>query len=434
MTEPTQILVRSPRGLERRRVWLQVLGGGNDGLRVELDDERLTIGALPEAGLRLEDPTVSRHHAELVASADGLLLRDLGSTNGTWVGSLRVREVLLPAACELRFGAVRVGLSTLDETVPVELSPSDTFGRLFGRAPAMRALFHRLERAAASDATVLLTGESGTGKELAARALHDRGRRKGGPFVVVDCGALPRELIESELFGHEKGAFTGAVQGRQGAFEEANGGTVFLDEIGELDLDLQPRLLRVLESRQVKRLGGRGYRPVDIRVVAATHRDLLRRVAEGSFREDLYHRLAVVTLRLPPLRERREDISVLVRRFLDEHGPELELSPDVLQRLEARPWPGNVRELRNFVERMVALGEPPSVPAATVSPAAAPLDGLDEPYKIVRARLLDDFERRYLLRLLDRSEGNYTKAARLAEIDRVYLLRLLDRHDLRNKV
>jgi DNA-binding NtrC family response regulator len=427
--------------LIQQKVRVQVIGGPDRGKQIELAEERLLIGTHPRCDLQLSDPSVSRQHAELRVSSAGLVLQDLSSTNGTWAGGLRVGEAVLPAAIEIDVGDSRLSIAAIDEEVVHELSLEGRFGEMIGTSPAMRSLFAKLQRVAAVDATVLLEGESGTGKEMAALAIHQRSPRAEGPFVVVDCGALPRELIESELFGHERGAFTGATHSRQGAFEQADGGTLFLDEIGELDLDLQPKLLRALESRQVKRLGGNQTRSVDIRVVSATNRNLRRQVTQGAFREDLYFRISVVQLTLPPLRVRREDIPLLVEHFIEQltRGKErFAISPEVVRRLAQRPWPGNARELRNVVERALALGsldEQPSFVATPGKPAApdeADLSALRPlPYKVARARLLDGFERDYLGALLQRHQGNLTQSARAAEIDRVYLLRLLDKHDMR---
>jgi two-component system response regulator GlrR len=447
--------------LIRQKVLLEVVSGPDAGKSVLVDEDGIEIGSHPQCGLVLSDPAVSRHHAELRFEPSGLVLSDLGSTNGTRVGPVRVREVLLEEGAEILVGGSRVKVTLSAEQQVMTLSEGNEFAALRGEAPAMRALFSQLERVANSEATVLLQGESGTGKELAAQAIHDKSPRVDGPFVVVDCGALPRELIESELFGHERGAFTGATQSRQGAFEQARGGTVFLDEIGELDLDLQPRLLRVIESREVKRLGGNQRRHADIRVVAATHRNLRQLVAQGTFREDLYYRLSVVTLRIPPLRERTADIPLLVQHFIEQLAPGsgFAISPTVMDELTKQPWRGNVRQLRNVIERAVAMGsvelsaQQSATPIAgqnvvagrqAAQPQATPVSGavhddarddalLQKPYKVARAELLESFERRYLESLVERHQGNLTQSARAAEINRVSLLRLMDKYDMRQQ-
>jgi two-component system, NtrC family, response regulator GlrR len=306
----------------------------------------------------------------------------------------------------------------------------------------MRRALTTLERVANSDATVLLEGETGTGKEIAAESIHMGSARRDGPFVVVDCAAIPQNLLESELFGHEKGAFTGASSGRQGAFEAASGGTIFLDEIGELGIDLQPRLLRALERRHIKRVGSNTYVPVDVRVVAATNRDLRREVSAGRFRSDLYYRLAVVEVRIPPLRERRDDLPILVEAILDgldahAHPTAQRMrQPAFFADLEHHEWPGNVRELRNYLERCLAMRDvvpmdisPPREEA--VGDVEANLPDTTQPLKIARERWTQIMERRYLEVLLARHQGNVAAAARDAGVDRMHFYRLLWRHELR---
>jgi DNA-binding NtrC family response regulator len=297
----------------------------------------------------------------------------------------------------------------------------------------MQKLFAILERVSKADVSVLVEGESGTGKELVASQIARRSSRADGPFVVVDCSAITRTLMESELFGHAKGSFTGAERDRVGAFEAANGGTVFLDEIGELPLDMQPKLLRVLEAREVRRLGETKTRKVDVRVIAATNRKLEEEVNRSNFREDLYFRLSVVTVRVPPLRERSEDIDLLIRVFLESFDAldSMHLfTPEVIETLSRHSWPGNVRELRNYVERAVVFDaapppwrdEPPS--ASMPPPSAAEID-VGVPFKIAKERVVDEFERRYLAALLEQTGGNLSSAARKAGIDRMYLHRLV---------
>jgi two-component system response regulator GlrR len=303
------------------------------------------------------------------------------------------------------------------------LWPEGRFGPLLGDSAAMRLLFAGLARVAARDGTVLLQGETGTGKELAARAIHEASPRAAGPFVVVDCGALPDTLLESELFGHRRGAFTGATDSHEGAIESAEGGTVFLDEIGDLPPAMQPKLLRVLESRTIRRVGEPRHRPVNVRFISATNRDLAEMTRTGGFREDLYFRLAVLPLRVPPLRERREDIPALLTRFVPEICARLD--PATLDDLLAWPWPGNVRELRNFAERLVAFGPGAARTAEGARPASArsPL-----PYHRARERAIDEFEHRYVHALLAAHQDNVAEAARAARMDRAYLYRLIRRH------
>jgi two-component system, NtrC family, response regulator GlrR len=313
----------------------------------------------------------------------------------------------------------------------------DSFGELVGRSAAMRAALAVLERAAPTEAKVLLEGETGTGKSEAARALHAASRRRSGPLVVVDCGALSDQLLDSELFGHEKGAFTGAHARRIGALEEASGGTVFLDEIGELPLSLQPKLLRALEERQIRRVGSNAYRPIDVRVIAATHRDLGAEVTAGGFRADLYFRLAVVRVALPPLRQRAEDVPLIAERLLRGLGAgpsQLQhlLRPEHLGALSSADWPGNVRELRNHLQRCLVLGLT-SAPERSPAPAAPDSHTVDPtiPYAVARRAALDAFERAYAGALLASQGGKVTAAAEAAGLNRVYLHKLLRRHGLR---
>src|SRR5262249_37514204 len=293
------------RHAERYR--LTVTGGAHKGESIEGAGAIVRVGSKAGNTLQLPIETVSRYHFEIEPTPLGFLLRDLGSTNGTFVDNYRVRELYLPRRAQLQAGGVTLAFEALGEAVPIELSREDRFGDVLGRSPAMRELFSLLERVAAKDLTILLEGESGTGKERLAEAIHLKSPRATKRFVVFDCASVPATLMESELLGHERGAFTGASGRRIGRFEEADGGTLFLDEIGELPLELQPKLLRALERREIRRVGGSGVIPVDVRVVAATNRDLGREVNRGAFREDLYYRLAVVRLRVPPLRERRDD-------------------------------------------------------------------------------------------------------------------------------
>jgi len=298
---------------------------------------------------------------------------------------------------------------------------------------------------------VLIEGESGTGKELIAEAVHQQSSRKDGPFVVFDCSAVSRDLIESELFGHVKGAFTGAVGNRKGAFERANGGTLFLDELGELALDLQPKLLRALEKREVNPVGGSGAVPVDVRIVAATNRNLIREVEQGAFREDLYYRFAVIRVFVPPLRNRVEDIPLLAEHFLlgtaERLGREdLQIPFQTMEKLKRYNWPGNVRELKNYIERAALLAQGDKLETRFLNvgaPSAKPreemtLQALSEaeaaleaelPFKDAKQRLVEDFEKIYWSKLIERTDGNVSKAARIAGVHRKsveYILRKLE--------
>lgn len=394
---------------------------------------RFRIGASRSAELTLDDPKVSRLHAEICIVPDGYRIRDLGSTNGTWVDGYRVGELYLPSQATVQLGDTTLAFEALGDEAQLPLHDGG-FGGLVGESAAMRELFALAARVARADVTVLIEGESGTGKEGVAEALHAQSPRADGPFVVFDCAATPPSLIESELFGHVKGAFTGAVAARAGRLEQAHGGTLLLDEIGELPLEIQAKLLRVLERREVRRLGGNETNTVDVRFLAATHRDLASEVNAGAFREDLYYRLAVVRLHVPPLRERAGDVRRLVEHFLARLGvsPKRRAAIDEAEwgRLAERPWRGNVRELRNAVERTLALaGDGPlhfELAARRPPPRSAGPD-LDRPFREQRDELLAHFERTYLRGLLERHDGNVSRAAEAAGLDRAYFKRLLKR-------
>lgn len=412
-------------------------------------ERELTIGSSGGADLQLDDPSVSRQHASIQTDELGHRLIDLGSKNGLLLNGVRVRDAYLSDGATLQLGRVTLRYQRCaHEPVEHELSMSSQFGHLIGESAKMRSLFAQLERVAQGDVTLLIEGESGTGKELAAEAVHQRSRRALAPFVVFDCSAVSASLIESELFGHKQGAFTGAASDRAGAFRRAEGGTLFLDEVGELPLELQPRLLRALERREVKAVGDDQYVPISVRVIAATNRDLQAEVEQGHFRADLYYRLAVIKVTLPPLRAHPEDIPLLVSSFLKELSPEQgrEVSYEAMVKMQRLPWRGNVRELKNFVARAITLSVP-STPqletrfllpealnqAGTSTPeASASLEGwIDSglPFKDAKARLIERFERLYWETLLAKHSGNLSAAAREAGIHRKsaeYLLKKLD--------
>jgi len=430
-----------------QRFTLTVVDGPNRVAGWRSTGERATLGSHPSCDLVIDDPTVSRFHCELQLDPLGARVRDLGSRNGTVVDGMRIIEGYLRSGSLVRLGTSVVRFELQREHLRLALSSRTRYGDVVGVSAAMRGVFAVLEHAAPTDATVLIEGETGTGKEVVAAAVHQESPRRDGPFVVVDCGAIPPDLLESELFGHERGAFTGAAARRIGAFEEASGGTVFLDEIGELPPDLQPKLLRVLEQRQVRRIGANQYLPVDVRVVAATNRDLRAAINAGQFRPDLYFRLAVVRVALPPLRSRPDDIPVLVERILERLGTSPGdaaplRAPDFLAGLARAAWPGNVRELRNYLERCVVfrqalpLGDDPppaGEPPDAAGPPATDDDQLDVSgltFAEARRQALAGFERRYLGALLRAHGGRMVDAARAAGIDRVYLYKLLRRHGL----
>ena len=414
---------------------LRVIDGGDVGREFLLEVGAYRLGSGAPSELLLSDGAVSRVHLMLEVLAGSVRLTDNGSTNGSFCGPHRFQRLEVTAGALVRVGRTTLKLvPVLDAEGEMPPSPRSSFGGLSGQSRVMRRLFTLLERVAPADVGVFLHGETGTGKELAARAIHAASPRAAGPFIVGDLAAISSTLFESELFGHERGAFTGASQQRAGAFEQAHGGTLFLDEIGELPRELQPRLLRALERHQVKRVGGDAYLDVDVRVIAATHRDLEAEVREGRFREDLYHRLAVVRVSLPPLRERSEDIPLIVDEVLQRLGKEKSvLSSRTRASLLDYAWPGNVRELRNVVERVASLGVE-GLPELGAGARPRPGEGLaTRPFKAAKERLVQAFERDYLLDLLARFQGNISRAAQEAGIDRVYLHRLLRKHDIEAK-
>jgi DNA-binding NtrC family response regulator len=424
---------------------LRVVDGPDRGLEIDLPAAGIVIGTEKTCDVVLKDQFVSRRHCSIAPVANGFQITDLGSRNGTVIDGVAVGKVVAPPGVALRIGKTLVQLMPADEVVAIPPSTNDQFGGLYGGSVAMRHVFAILERAAKSNAPVLFLGESGTGKELMARGVHDHSPRKNGPFVVFDCGASTETLIESDLFGHTKGAFTGAATERVGAFAAAHGGTLFLDEIGDLPVGLQPKLLRMLEAGEVIPLGGRKSEKYDVRIVAATHRDVYAEVARGGFRGDLYYRLAVVEVHVPPLRQRKDDLARLVAMFLERAGA-LQLASQVggaaLDRLEHYHWPGNVRELRNVITRAVALAGPDddfqSLPFVLRPTAAAPADEdvafkADQPFHAAKDALVARFEREYLEDLVKRAGGNLSQAARIAGLERKFLYKLLERAGLRTK-
>jgi len=419
------------RGLRILSVDLVVIDGPDRGARASVKGGIARIGTAEGSDLRLTDRTASRVHCELKVQRAGILVRDQGSTNGTFAEGIRVIEAEVPPGATLRIGGSSVRIEVSDEPAFVDVSQHEQFGELVGTSVEMRRLYAMLERVAATDTTVLVQGETGTGKDVVARAIHGASRRAQGPFVPIDCGAVPESLFESELFGHVRGSFSGAVNDRKGVFEEADGGTLFLDEIGELPLAMQAKLLRAIETRSVRRIGSNAAKPVDVRIVAATNRPLARAVNEGVFREDLYYRLAVVEVGLPPLRSRRDDIPLLAKHFYVALGGQGELSQAFLASLAQRSFPGNVRELKNSVERAMLLGTiAPSAPVRVAAPIPAGLEDLAPlhlPLKEARERWTESFEQVYVRAVLKRTQGNVTHAAELAGVSRRFLQRLAAR-------
>ena len=427
------------RELAFARYRLIVVDGPDRG-RLELTTAgELAVGTGDANQLVLTDPTVSRHHFVIVVTPRGYHLRDTGSTNGTFLAGHRVESAYLQDGSTLRVGVTTLRFEAVDGEIREPLSDADRFGRVLGKSPAMRRLFALLPRIAASDSTVLMEGETGTGKSLLAKMIHAAGPRARGPFVVIDCGAIPAALIESELFGHERGAFTGAVAARAGAFEAASRGTVFLDEIGELPLDMQPKLLHAIEERSVKRLGGSQPTAVDVRIIAATNRDLRQAVNRGAFRSDLYYRLTIVKLRLPPLRERPADVPLLVESFYRElTGDPAAVAPaPLVGALAQHDWPGNVRELRAAVERALLVDDPVQWRAVIDEPLGGPADAMspdpgeaDLTFRAAKERAMLRWERAYIAELLQVHGGNLSRASRAARMDRTHLRELARRYKL----
>jgi transcriptional regulator with GAF, ATPase, and Fis domain len=473
----TQSLITDAEGrrkLRSRKLRVEVVAGPCAGRVAELDGPEARIGSGTGCHLVLDDPTVSRHHLTLKLDAQGVRVLDEDSRNGTTVDGLRVRDAWARPDSTIGLGQSTIVLRLLDGVIELPLSGRDRFGALLGRSVAMRRLFAVLERVAPADDTILIEGETGTGKELVAEAIHEESPRASGPFVVFDCSAISASLIESELFGHVRGAFTGAVAERAGAFEAADGGTLFLDEIGELPLDLQPKLLRALERREVRRIGQNTPRSVDVRIVAATNRTLAREVERGTFREDLFYRLDVVRVELPPLRERAEDIPLLVEHFakqLQRPGAHA-LERTQVRAFQEQAWPGNVRELRNAVARALSLGaaaargnlpqpsgnlpqasgdlpQPTDGASAAASgnlpqvdgnlpqasgnlPQPAPDPDFSIPLKLAVEQHVEALERAYITGALQRTGGNVTRAAELLGCNRKLIQRALRRFGLRD--
>ncbi|HEY1955492.1 MAG TPA: sigma 54-interacting transcriptional regulator [Polyangiaceae bacterium] len=404
---------------------VSVIEGPDRGAHVVVDGggAALLVGQSPVCALRLSDTTASRRHLEIEIASSRLRVRDLDSSNGTYVGALRIVEAHLEGGEIMLVGTTRLHVERVVGAKPARIVTEVSFGDVRGISREMRRLFPLFARLAQVDVPVLVEGETGTGKEVLARALHTEGSRKDGPFVVFDCTTIAAQLLESELFGHERGAFTGAIAQRRGVFEQAAGGTLFIDEIGDLPLDLQPKLLRALERSEVRRVGSDKWIHCDVRVVAATRRNIEQLVQEGRFRDDLFHRLAVGRVELPPLRRRRGDVLALIEHFCTEAGASARSVPAwVISEWMHAEWPGNVRQLRNAVQRELALGALARVEVEpSESPPAADDDWraaarFDLPFVEARERVIDAFQREYLARALEAAGGSAQRAAEAAGI------------------
>jgi two-component system response regulator GlrR len=423
--------------------WLIIATPSGASRTVVIGNDPVLLGSADTCAVPIDDPHVSRQHAEICRTPEGIVLRDLGSRNGTLVGNVAVKEAVLTSGLEIKIGtttlrfemggeAGRLGHLAHDPVRDEELAEAPTrFGAAIGTSPPLRRVFALLGRLAPTDLTIMLIGETGTGKDVLARAVHENSARAQGPFGIFDCGAVAPNLIESELFGHVKGAFTGAVAERQGAFERANGGTLFLDEIGELPLDLQPKLLRVLEQRHLRRVGGGEDRPVDARIIAATNRDLETQVREGAFRQDLFFRLSMAVLHVPPLRERAEDLPLLIDHFIAETGRSMTVAPETLELLRRYEWPGNVRELKNAVTAAVTIADGDVLAPRHLIFFRPQKRRPSIPKFLLAGQSLEALEKAAIGQTLRQFDGNRTKAARALGIAASTLYEKIKKYDLR---
>lgn len=446
--DDTQLVRRVARPQVRERSFALVVAEGPDvGQRFVIERDhpsRVLVGQSPSCDLKLSDRAVSRRHLGCEIAGERLRVTDLESKNGTLVNGIALGQAFLRGGERLELGGTAILVEAVEEVRAAQLPMATRFERTVGASAAMRKLYPLVKRLAQSDVAVIIEGETGTGKEVLAESIHEASPRASGPFVVFDCTAVPPNLVESALFGHERGAFTGATETRRGVFEEAHKGTLLIDEIGDLDIELQAKLLRALERSEVRRIGGSRWIKVDVRILAATRRNLDEEVQEGRFRDDLFYRLAVTRVELPPLRERKGDVGVLARHFWKRIAdPGTPIPDGFITRLESYSWPGNIRELQNAVARRVALGdlaaddiqlldggEGSSTPDdAAASPQADPQGGddaierileLNLPLPRARQRVVAEFERRYVERVLQLHGGNVAKAAEASGIARRY--------------
>ncbi len=417
-TQVMSLLSRQYRKIQLKCIELEIVSGPDAGLKCSLPLSTITFGTARDNDVVLTDRTVSRHHAEISFGADGLLIRDLGSTNGTFCQNVKVVEAFLQPGVGCSLGETGIRIQQRTEERQYEIGNEQHLGALVGSTEPMRELYGLIKAVAPAPTTVLITGESGSGKEMVASTVHELSGR-AGPLVVFDASVTEQEMVRNDLFGHIKGAFTGATGARDGAFRRADGGTLFIDEIGELPLELQPRLLRVLESREVVPVGSDRPQKVDVRVIAATHRDLEAMVNEGAFRADLFYRLSVITIQVPPLREIKEDIPLLVRNFTTKLGLTCRLTRDALAAMQRYEWPGNVRELRNVLERAAVLCQGRDicpehlrlVEGRRASPQPASAATAPEP-TVSSPDQLKAFERRMIEEAMGRNRNNKAAVAR----------------------
>lgn len=411
---------------------LEIVGGPDRGRKYTIGAGRgrIRIGRHEDNEIALTDPAASRHHAEIERCENGAVVRDLSSKNGILLDGFRVQEAHLASECCLQIGTSLIKVERGEPTGLPPAAEGDKFDEMLGRSEPIRQVFRIIRKVADSQLTVLTTGETGTGKELVARALHYGSHRAAGPFVVVDCGSVPPDLMENELFGHECGAFTGATSVKRGLFELAEGGTIFLDEVGELSHGQQPKLLRVIEQGEVRRLGNPTPLPVDVRIVAATNRDLHEDVKAGRFREDLYYRLSVLQIHVPPLRERVEDIAMLANYFLvrlNSVSSQKVLARATLDVLRKYQWPGNIRELRHAIERAFLLSAGEVIHPSDVVPFLE--RHAKRPYR--GGGTLAEVEKSAIEDALIACEGNKRAAARKLGVASSTLYQKLRRHRLK---
>jgi DNA-binding NtrC family response regulator len=405
------------KALASQRIVLNIISADGKSRRTSLRQTETTFGTTDNCGVTVNDEYVSRRHCRLTHKNGRIILTDMGSTNGTYFDGIRIDHVSLPSEGSFQMGktTIEYKLDRFAETIRPSIDSS--LGPMIGNCEAMREVFALIERVASSDATVLVTGESGTGKDLVARLLHGLSHRSAKPFISVNCGSIPSSIIESQLFGHERGSFTGAVERMSGLIEQANGGTLFLDEIGEMPLELQTRLLHVIEQKKIRRLGGKEDIAVDFRLVAATNRQLQRLVANGRFREDLFYRLFVVPIHLPALRERGDDVNLLAQNFAKELSPsgmKITLEEKAVSKFASHKWPGNVRELKNVIQRAILFASGGAIKAADISFASIEIEAPGE-------HNLETKERNSILNALKANDGNQTKAAEILGIARTTL-------------
>ncbi len=404
-----------------------------------IQQEVTTLGKAPSCDVALTDSFASDVHCKILVRGNRILLFDLNSTNGSLINGVRVREADLEEGQEIQIGKTKIGIELVAEDRKIEPIEADAFGPIIGQSIPMREMYHVIQQIAPTDATVCILGETGSGKELVARSIHDVSTRSMKPWIALNCGAISRELIESELFGHEKGAFTGAHQQRKGAFEQAHGGTLFLDEVGELSLNLQPALLRVLETGRFRRVGGNQEISVDVRVICATHRDLAQKVKEGLFREDLFFRLYVFPIYLPALRELREDILLIANHFLKTMAPrgrKIQLSSEAAHYLESLEWRGNVRELKNVIQRALVLAKSDVLEISDLTSPGFSSSRSQTPasFPFSNSSNLENLQKEIILRELRSNEGNRSAAAKALGIAKSTLYEKIKKYGIEENV